>query len=163
VLDISMPGLSGIDIAKQIQEEELPTRPVILTMHNDEVFLDEAMERGVTGYLLKDSTLTEIIDCIKTVAGGGYYISKELTEYLIKGKQHRKNRGEISELTAQLTATEKHIVQLLSQNKTSAQIAKELFISYRTVQNHRQNISHKLGLTGYNSLLLFAIQHKAEL
>ncbi|MBI2419162.1 MAG: response regulator transcription factor [Ignavibacteriales bacterium] len=83
ILDISMPGISGLAIARIIRDEELPVSPIILTMYHEEEYLEEALELGVTGYLLKDSTLMEIVDCIKTVLGGGYFISKELTRIML--------------------------------------------------------------------------------
>jgi DNA-binding NarL/FixJ family response regulator len=163
VLDISMPGLSGIEISKKIMEEKLSTLPIILTMYSDEEYLDAAMESGVKGYLLKDSTTHEIIDCIKTILQGGFYISKELTDYLIKNKKPQSNKNEILQQIEKLTPSERQILKLLSQNKTSTQIAEVMCLSHRTIQNHRMNICHKIGLCGHNKLLLFAIEHKALL
>lgn len=163
ILDISMPGLSGIEISKTIFKEGLETIPIILTMYNDEEYLDEAMDIGVKGYLLKDSTTHEIIDCIKTILQGGFYISKELTDYLIKNKKNKSGKDEILNKLAKLTSSERQILKLLSQNKTSTQIADEMCLSHRTIQNHRMNICHKIGLCGHNKLLLFSIEHKALL
>ncbi len=163
VLDISMPGLSGIEICKIIAAEKLSTHPIILTMYNEEEYLEEALENDVRGYLLKESTTTEIIDCIKTVLQGGFYISKELTDYILKNKKTNSSKNEIMQQLEKLTPSERQILKLISENKTSTQIAKELFVSFRTIQNHRMNISHKLGLCGHNKLLLFAIEHKSLL
>ncbi|NUN09094.1 MAG: response regulator transcription factor [Ignavibacteriaceae bacterium] len=163
ILDISMPGLSGIEIAKKLKEIESATHPVILTMYNDEEYLEAALENGVTGYLLKDSTLTEIIDCIRSVLNGGYFVSRQLQSFLVSGTKHSSDREKTSKLLENLTPTERQVLRLLSQNKTSVQIAKEMFVSYRTVQNHRMNISHKLGITGHNSLLMFAIENHSLL
>ena len=163
ILDISMPGITGLKIAKVIADENLPTLPIILTMYSDEEYLDEAMENDVKGYLLKDTTTTEIIDCIKAVLQGGFYISKELTDYIIKNKKTKSSKNDILKQLEKLTPSEKQILKLISENKTSTQIAKELFVSFRTIQNHRMNISHKLGLCGHNKLLLFAIEHRALL
>ena len=163
ILDISMPGKTGIEIAKAILEEELETLPVILTMYNDVEYLEEAMEYGVRGYLLKDSTALEIVNCLKAVLDGAFYISGEITDNIIKNRKNKSSKNEIEEKLKLLTHSEKHIIKLLSENKTSQQIAKELFLSHRTIQNHRHNISHKLGLNGHNKLLLFAIEHKALL
>lgn len=160
ILDISMPGISGIDISKVIKNEKIKTLPIILTMYNDEVYLEEALENGVTGYLLKDSTLTDINDCIKTVINGGYYISKQLQNYLITGRREKTGTGDLKKLIANLTPTEKEILKKLSLNKTSSQIAEEMHVSFRTIQNHRMNISHKLGISGHNALLMFAIKNK---
>lgn len=163
VLDISMPGITGLKIAKVVADENLPTLPIILTMYNDEEYLDEAMENDVKGYLLKETTTNEIIDCIKTVLQGGFYISKELTDYIIKNKKTKSSKNEILKQLEKLTPSERQILIKISENKTSTQIAKELFVSFRTIQNHRTNISHKLNLTGNNKLLLFALEHKSLL
>lgn len=163
ILDISMPGLTGLEIAKIIFNEKLRTYPIILTMYSNEEYLEEALENDVRGYLLKETTMDEIIDCIKTILNGGFYISKELTNYLIKNKNQKSSKKELNNLIDSLTQTEKQILKLLSENKTSGQIASELFVSVRTVQNHRTNIAHKLHLYGYNKLFLFALEHKALL
>jgi DNA-binding NarL/FixJ family response regulator len=107
VLDISMPGLSGIEIAKIIMTENLSTHPIILTMYNDKEYLDEAMDNGVKGYLLKDSTVKEIINCIKIILDGGFYISKELIDHLIKNKKTKSSHDEIQTHIEKLTSTEK--------------------------------------------------------
>lgn len=163
ILDISMPGLSGLEIASRIFEQNLSTRPIILTMYSEEEYFEEAMEKEVNGYLLKNSTHIEIIDCINSVMKGSFYVSKELVDNMISSRRKNTPENQIAELLKKLTPTEVEILKLLSQNKTSAQIAGELFVSFRTVQNHRNNISHKLGLSGYNKLLLFAIENKNQL
>ncbi|OGU67808.1 MAG: hypothetical protein A2499_01530 [Stygiobacter sp. RIFOXYC12_FULL_38_8] len=163
LLDISMPGLSGLEIVKSLNSEKVSTLPIILTMYNDEEYLDEAMENGVKGYLLKDSTAREIVDCINIVVQGGLYISQELSEQFIKNRKKVTASDNIQPQVETLTCTEKQILRLLSDNKTSQQIADEMFLSFRTVQNHRNNITHKLGLSGHHKLLLFAIEHKTRL
>ncbi|MCF8266865.1 MAG: response regulator transcription factor [Ignavibacteriales bacterium] len=163
ILDISMPGLNGLDVAKLIKDNQLDIRPIILTMYSEPEYLDEALENGVTGYLLKDATLNEINDCIKTVINGGYFISKELQDHLIHGAKFKQSKDDIINMISTLSTAEKKVLKLLSMNKTSVQIAEEMFISFRTVQNHRTNISNKLDLHGHNSLLLFAIKIKAYL
>lgn len=163
ILDISMPGKSGLEVAKFIKAEELQTHPIILTMYNDEEYLDEALENGVPGYLLKSSTATEVIECINIILNGGYFISKELRDSLMGQKKNKNSSIDVDATFKKLTKTELHILKLLSENKTSTQIAKELFVSFRTIQNHRANISMKLGIKGYNKLLFFAIENKDRL
>lgn len=160
ILDISMPGLSGLEIASNIFEQNLSTRPIILTMYSDEEYFEEAMENEVHGYLLKNSTDVEIIDCINAVMKGSFFVSKELIDKMITNRKKPKPENDIVGQLKKLTPAEFQILKLISQNKTSAQIAGELFVSFRTVQNHRNNITHKLGLSGYNKLLLFAIENK---
>lgn len=163
ILDISMPGLNGLDVARLIKDNQLEVRPIILTMYIEPEYLDEALENGVTGYLLKDSTLNEINDCIRTVINGGYFISRELQDHLIHGEKFKQSKDNIISMLSTLSAAEKKVLKLLSMNKTSVQIADEMFISFRTVQNHRTNICNKLNLHGHNSLLMFAIRIKPYL
>ncbi len=163
ILDIEMPGKSGLDIVTQLREKTLKTKFVILTMYTDEDYLEKAMSNGVKGYLLKDSTVEEINLCIVRILEGKYFISSKLTDYLMKVSNYKLNDDELTVNLKKLTNTELQVLKLLSDKKTSIQIAKELFISYRTVQKHRQNISNKFGLQGYNKLLLFAIENRKKI
>lgn len=163
VLDIEMPGKSGLEILNETKEMKLPTVFIILTMYTDEEYLEKAMSCGAKGYLLKDSTVDEINFCLNAILEGKYFISNKLTDYLIKNSKNKLQSNEISLQLNKLTHSEKQILKLLSEKKTSTQIAEELFVSYRTVQKHRQNISAKLGFQGYNKLLLFAIENKKHI
>lgn len=160
ILDIEMPEISGLDVAKKLREENCLTLFVILSMYNNEEYLEEALSNGVKGYLLKDSTVDEIIECINTVLSGKYFISSKLTNNLIKNSKLSFQESELMSQLGKLSRMEIQVLKLLSEKKTSTQIGEELFISYRTVQKHRQNISTKLGFNGYNKLLLFAIENK---
>ncbi len=163
VLDISMPVLSGLEIASRTAAAGIDTMIIILTMYSDEEYLEEALEAGVRGYLLKESTTGEILDCIKSITNGGFFVSPELTGYLINNKRQNKDKEDLLKRIESLTPTERQVLKLLAENKTSSQIAAEMFISFRTVQNHRTNISHKLDITGYNKLFLFALENKSIL
>lgn len=163
ILDIEMPGKSGLEILNQLRETNISTVFVILTMYTDEEYLEKAMSSGAKGYLLKDSTVDEINLCVNSILDGKYFISNKLTDYLIRNSKNKIHANEINLQLNKLTQTEKHILKLLSEKKTSTQIAEELFISYRTVQKHRQNISSKFGFQGYNKLLLFAIENKKQI
>lgn len=161
VLDISIPGLTGIEIAREVKKRNLSTRIIILTMYDDREYFGEAMESGCAGYLLKDESAVEILLAIERVLSGKKYISHSFSD-LILSKTDEKEKLKTGPVN-QLTATELQVLKLLSMNKTSTEIADEMFISFRTVQNHRQNICRKLGITGHNKLLEFAISKKNEL
>ena len=163
VLDLDMPGKDGFGVAREIQAQQLPVAVIILTMHDSESLFNAALDLGVKGFVLKDSALPEIIDCIKAVAGGRNYISAQLSNYLL-------NRGNRAGVLARerpglkdLTPAERNILKLIAHEKTSKQIADELNISIRTVDRHRANIANKLDLKGAHALLHFALQHQAEL
>jgi DNA-binding NarL/FixJ family response regulator len=159
LLDIDMPILSGLEAARKIKKDGLNTKVVILTIHKDKEYFDEAMELDIKAYILKESISNDLIDCIKEVASGNYYISPSISGYLVKKGKSKKELNELDKLTS----TEIQILKLIAQNKTSSQIAEELFRSVRTIENHRNNICTKLGLKGPHALLLFAVSHKTEL
>lgn len=159
ILDIDMPGLSGLDVARKVKSEKLPVKIVILTIHKDKEYFDEALELDIKAYVLKESIANDLIDCIKRVAAGEYYISSAISGYLVEKNKTAPKQTELDKLTN----AEKEILKLIAQNKTSAQIAGELFRSVRTIENHRNNICNKLGLKGPHALLLYAIQHKSAL
>jgi len=161
VLDFHMPQGSGLDVARAIQAEGLPTVPVFLTMYKDEQTFDTAVATGVRGYVVKDSALTEIVDCIRAVAAGGTYITPAISGILMKRGAPASSK-QVSPFD-QLSPTERRVVRLIAQYKTSKQIAEELRIHPRTVDNHRTNAASKLGLQGSHALLRYAVEHKAEL
>ncbi len=154
ILDIEMPGLTGLDICRKVMGEKSDTKFIVLTMHRDKNFFNDAMSIGVMGYLLKDHAISELIKCVQTVLKGDKFVSPGIESLLSFTEQK-----DLPEL-ALLTATEKVILKLIAETKTSAEIAQLLFVSPNTVDNHRSNIVKKLGLEGKNSLLKFAIQHK---
>jgi DNA-binding NarL/FixJ family response regulator len=163
VLDVDMPNKDGFDVARAIREERLSIEIIFLTMHKDERFFNAALDLGVKGYLLKDSAVTEIIGGIKAVASGQNYISPPLSTYLVKRSQRAAALRDETRGIGGLTPTERRVLRLISEYKTTRDIAQELFISTRTVEHHRANISTKLELRGSHSLLKFALEHKSEL
>lgn len=159
LLDIDMPVLSGLDVARKLKEQNSKSKVVILTIHKDKEYFDEAMDLDIKAYVLKDSIANDLIECIKLVAKGDYYISPSISTYLVENKKAKKQESPL----VKLTPTELQILKLISQNKTNSQIAEELFRSVRTVENHRNNIVNKLGLKGPHALLLFALENKSRL
>jgi DNA-binding NarL/FixJ family response regulator len=162
-LDIEMPKISGLEIARKIKEENIDTKIVFLTMYKDEDMFNEAMDSGAFGYVLKENAVEDIIDCIKSVAKGEYYISPGISRYLVKRQNELKKFGQENHSINSLTKTERLILRLVSQEKTTKEIAERLFISAKTVENHRANISKKLNLHGSHSLIKFAINNKTIL
>jgi two-component system, NarL family, response regulator DegU len=158
ILDIEMPGLTGIDVAKKVLGEKSETKFIVLTMHREKDFFNDAMNIGVMGYVLKDNAITELIDCVKKVIKGGKYVSPGIEKLLVRN-EGEKHVPEIDKLTA----TERVILKLIAESKTSSEIAQLLFVSPHTVDNHRANIVKKIGLEGKNSLLKFALEYKNNL
>jgi DNA-binding NarL/FixJ family response regulator len=163
VLDVNLPGLSGLEITRKLQTKRLATRVIILTMHKDEETCNRALDIGAKGFVLKENAVEEILKAIAAVAEGEHYLSSTISSYLVR----RRNRAEM--LAAKkpglddLTKAERRILTLIAEKKTSRQIGAELFISPRTVEAHRANICAKLGLTGSHSLLQFALENRSAL
>jgi len=163
VIDVDMPRLDGLGVAREIRKKRLPVEIVFLTIHGEEDLFHAAMDLGSKGYLLKDSALTEIVKALRTVAEGNYYVTPSLTAYLVHRRSSAQMFASEKPGLANLTPTERRILGMVAEGKSSKSIAEELFIHYRTVENHRTNICQKLGLQGHNALFKFALQHKAEL
>ena len=163
VLDVNLPGLSGLEIARKLQAKRLPTRVIMLTMHKDEETCNRALDFGAKGFVLKENAVEEILKAIAAVAEGGHYLSSTISGYLVR----RRNRAEA--LAAKkpglddLTKAERRILKLIAEKKTSREIGAELFISPRTVEAHRANICAKLELTGSHSLLQFALENRSAI
>ncbi len=157
ILDLEMPGLSGIDVCRKVLNEKSETHFIILTMHREKAYYTNAMQMGVKGYILKDNAITELIQGVEKVLKGGTFTSPGIEDVLTVGKDVAIPG------TEKLTATEKIVLKLIAESKTSSEIAGLLFISPNTVDNHRANVVKKLGLEGKNSLLKFAMQYKGKL
>ena len=163
VLDVDMPRLDGFGAVRELQKRKIPVKIVFLTIHRKEDIFHAAMDLGVSGYILKDSAIFEIVNGIKAVAAGEYFVTASLTSFLIGRRRRVQNFEQNAPELARLTATEKRIVQMIADYKSSKDIAAELFIHYRTVENHRTNICQKLDLHGSHALMKFALAHKSEL
>jgi DNA-binding NarL/FixJ family response regulator len=163
VLDMDMPTRDGLGVLREMRARDLDAAVIVLTLHAGAQLLIEAIDLGAKGYMLKDSALASIVDGIKAVAAGGQFVSPSLASVLIS------HRTRVQALAAQLpaldhlTPTERRILRLIAGGQSSKEIADRLFIHYRTVENHRVNMAHKLGLRGHNAVLKFALEHKAEL
>jgi len=163
VLDIEMPELNGLQVAEEIIKRHLPVDIVFLTMYKEEDMFNAAMDLGVKGYILKESAVSDIVNSIKTVAAGQYFLSPSISEYLVSRSDRAHSLLKKKPQLQNLTATERKVLRLISENKTSKEIGDELNISYRTVENHRSNICNKLEIHGSHSLLKFAIEYKTVL
>ena len=151
VLDVMMPECTGIEVTQQLQAAEVPTRIVLLTAHHDRLVLQQAFASGAAGLVPKLSAEEEILQAVVTVHAGQRYVSPQLTELLLPLPQ------EPSQALNQLTPAEWRVLQAISREHTSRQIAEQLFVSLKTIENHRSNICRKLQLEGKNSLLRFAL------
>lgn len=156
ILDIDMPVMNGIEAAEIILKET-GAFVVILTMHKDRNTFLRVMDLGVQGYVLKENAIIDMEQCLLSVFGGGIFISPQVAHFLL---QKTKVVEEKPQELEGLTASETRILKLVAQSKTTKTISEELFVSEKTVTNHRYNISQKLNLKGSNSLLLYALKNE---
>ncbi len=163
VLDLDMPAPDGLAVARRIRERRWPVAAVFLTMHKDEAALNAALDAGVRGFVVKDGAASEIVGCIKSVAAGHSFFSPALSGHLLARRDRADEFARRTPSINDLTASERHVLRLIAEAKSNKEIAETLFISVRTVEHHRSNICAKLGLTGKNALLTFALTHKSEL
>ena len=163
VLDIEMPGMNGLQVAEAIIERHLPVDIVFLTMYKEEDMFNEAMDLGVKGYVLKESAVSDIVNSIRTVAEGRYFLSPSISEYLVTRSDRARLLLKKKPQLENLTKTERKVLRMISENKTSKEIGDAMSISFRTVENHRSNICNKLEIHGSHALLKFAFEHKSSL
>lgn len=158
ILDIQMPAPGGLQIAELLRNENNKTKLIVLTMFKEESLIKRVLKLGVRGYVLKENAIDDIIDSINIVYEGGIYLSNNVSEVI------RDNSSDLLSGSYQiLTPTEKKILRLIGEGKSSKEIANELFISSKTVENHRGNICKKLGVTGFSALIKYALSNKMTL
>lgn len=160
VLDIDMPKMSGIQVLKSLNKSKTEIKIIFLTVFASEDIFDKAMDLGISGYLLKDSAVTDVIECIHKVADDNYYISPAVSNFLVNKKDRVKKLERDNPAINELTKTELNVLKFIAEGLTSKDIGNELFISYKTVENHRTNISRKLNLKGSNNLVKYAIKNR---
>ncbi|MCF8268032.1 MAG: response regulator transcription factor [Ignavibacteriales bacterium] len=160
VLDLDMPGLNGFEITKELAGCNKHTNIIFLTMHKAKDLLTEALNLGVKGYVLKETSLSEIEYAIRKVHSGGVFISSECLGDLLPPSKFNNDKDYLLFISERLSPTEKIVLHYIAQNKDTKEIAGLMFISPRTVEKHRSNICSKLGITGNNALLKFALENK---
>lgn len=160
LMDVSMPEKNGIEITREILKLDSKARILILTMHLNEEYLNQALNAGALGYLLKNSDIAELLDGVRTVAEGkqvfSAQISRIMTDRYVKSAQHKES-DDVTE-SPHLTRREKEILVQITEGKTSQEIADQLFISPRTVDTHRANLIQKLGVKNVTGLVRYAIE-----
>jgi DNA-binding NarL/FixJ family response regulator len=163
VLDVNLPGLSGLEVAAALRAKKMRVSIVILTMLKDEQAFNKALNLGIHGYVLKENAADEILNCIAAVSRGEAYVSPSLTDFLLRRRSRAESLASHKPGLDDLTVAEKRILKRVALGKTTKQIAAELFISPRTVESHRANICEKLELIGANRLLQFALENRDAL
>lgn len=157
ILDVMMPGMNGLDVARQVARQKLRTRVIMLSMYSSEPYVLEALRNGASAYVLKGARAEDLITAVREVSAGRHYLSPPLSEfalnsYVVNARAQPPGRHE------SLTTRERQVLQLAAEGATSAAIGKRLRISPRTVEAHRANMMRKLGLRTQSDLALYALR-----
>lgn len=156
IVDLMMPGQSGMEVIRHVLERSPLTRIVVLSMHGNEAYVLEALRRGASGYVLKEATEAELVRAVHEVLAGRRYLSPPLSERAIEA--YIKSAGSGTDPYELLTSREQEALRLAAEGHTSAEIASRLSISPRTAETHRANLLRKLGLRSQAELVRYALQ-----
>jgi DNA-binding NarL/FixJ family response regulator len=158
IMDISMPGLNGIEATRQILAECPGVKVIALSMHSDSLFVLNMLKAGASGYLLKDCDLEELVKAIRTVVDNKTYLSPGISDVVIKDFVSGWGGGGGTTAYSILTAREREVLQLMAEGKTTNQIADCLCVSIKTVESHRKQIMSKSGIHSVAELTKYAIR-----
>ncbi len=158
LVDMMMPGLNGLEVARQITQRGFSARVVILSMHANEAYVLEALKNGAAAYVLKDASSAELIRAVREAVAGRRYLSPPLSERAIEVYLQKARTSQTLDRYETLTNREREVMQLTAEGHTNAEIAARLFISPRTVETHRANVMHKLSLRTHTDLIKYALR-----
>jgi DNA-binding NarL/FixJ family response regulator len=156
VMDISMPGMNGLAATRSIKQQQPDMAVITLTRHGDDAYLQELLRAGVSGYVLKQSAPTELLQAIRVAANGGQYIDSTLTARVTAGFLGREGRR-IGKSAATISDRESEVLRLIASGYSNKEIAARLELSVKTVEAHKANAMRKLGLTGRIDIVKYAI------
>ncbi|MBU2541667.1 MAG: response regulator transcription factor [Candidatus Omnitrophica bacterium] len=158
IMDITLPQLNGLDASYQIIKQNKKIKILILSMHENRAFVEEALGYGIKGYILKDSAADEIAHAIREVYSGKYFLSSKISSFVIEDYLFKRKPAIRLRSKAILTLREREIIQLIAEGLSSKEIAQKFKLSTKTVLVHRNNIMRKLNLHNQAQLVRFAIK-----
>jgi DNA-binding NarL/FixJ family response regulator len=158
LMDISMPGLNGIEATKEIVSENPDIKILALSAYCNRRFVKDMLNAGVSGYALKDAMADELVYAIKSVHAGRRYLSEKVTKLVVDDYAQGGSSDSAEELLDKLTTRERRLLQLIAENKTTKEAAKLLHVSVKTIEARRLNIIKKLGVSGTAELTKIAIR-----
>ena len=158
LLDLMMPGMSGLDVLRHLQERGTETRVVVLSMSASEPHVAEAFRRGALGYVLKESSAEELIQAIRHAAEGRRFVSAPLSERMVGAYLHRLTSEAPADVFDALTEREREVLELVARGLSNREVAQRLEISIRTAETHRAHAMQKLGLRNQNALIRYAVR-----
>ena len=160
LLDLGLPGKSGLEVLFELKETKVETRVVVLTMHENEIMAKQAISAGARAYLLKDCPPAELLEAIKKVHAGECVVPEKYKESVEEKKSGKSGSAKEGDPLGKLSKREREVFFMLADGKPNRVIAKELFISPRTVETHRARVIKKLGFDSTADLIRYAIKHK---
>ena len=155
IVDVGLPDLSGIEVTRQIHATHPRVKFVALSEHADKRFVEGLFEAGGSAYLLKTNFINELVEALREVQAGRQYVSSQLTNPIVPGQAHNSSTPN---KPSPLTSRERMVLRCVAAGKTSVQIAKELHVSKKTIDTHRQHIMDKLDLHSATALTAYAIK-----
>ena len=159
LMDIAMPELNGIAAAKQISQDYPGTKIIILSMHSTSEHIYRSLKAGARGYLLKESAGTEVVNAVHAVYGGGRYLSQKISDRVIEDYLKKQDSGDVDNPFDRLSPRELEILQLVAEGKSSADIARIVYLSPKTVETYRSRMMQKLGVSDIPGLVKLAIRY----
>ena len=161
LLDVNLPGMSGIDVCKDISANHKSTKVLAISMFNEESFVTEILNNGAMGYILKNTGRDELLKAINTVLSGQSYFSEDVTQTIMSGlMKSRTASKQTQKPLPKISRREKEVLQLIVKEYTTQEIANELFISLKTVESHRSNLLAKLNARNSAGLVRIAMENK---
>jgi len=157
VLDLMMPGLTGLELVREIEQISSPTRIIVFSMYSNEPYVLEALQHGAAGYVLKDAPTDELVRAVREAMAGRRYLSAALSERAIQAYLESTQMDELDPYET-LTRREREVLHLGAEGYSNQQIAEQFSISPRTVETHRANLMRKLGLASQTELVRYALQ-----
>lgn len=157
VLDLMMPGLGGLDVAREVRRRTPKVAILVLSMHAEEAYVIAALRNGASGYVSKEASVTELARAIRAIAAGGRHLGPPFSERSVDAWLRRAGEA-AGDLYESLSPREREVFHLAAEGWTSTAIGKRLSISPRTVETHRANVLRKLGLRGQTELVRYAIR-----
>ena len=156
ILDLRMPDLGGMEVARRVGEQALGTRVIILSMYGEEIYVQEALRNGVLGYVLKVAATSDLVAAVQAVMAGKHFLSERLAQRALDAYAHSAKEQAPLDRYDLLSNREREVLHLTAQGMSYAQIGERLSISVRTAETHRTNVLRKLGLENQTELVRYA-------